>query len=199
GQASCLSIDNDSTGGTPVPLSGGGQRPPLQLTAKEQLIHDQGLVSVLKQLHDELDAAVFAAYSWPATLTDAEILERLVALNAERAREEANGVIRWLRPEYQARDQKSEVSSQQGLTLPEVAGATGESKIGNLKSKIVWPKALSERVQAVEGALRVAGAPVSAEQLAKGLQRAKPADVAEILETLVTLGRAKRGSLGFEI
>ena len=41
-------------------------------------------MSVLRQLHDDLDAAVFAAYDWPATLTDAEILERVVALNAER-------------------------------------------------------------------------------------------------------------------
>jgi hypothetical protein len=48
-----------------------------KLTDKEKLIHDAGLVSVLKQLHDDLDAAVFAAYGWPATLTDAEILERL--------------------------------------------------------------------------------------------------------------------------
>ena len=29
------------------------------LTAKEKLIHEQGLVSVLKQIHDDLDAAVF--------------------------------------------------------------------------------------------------------------------------------------------
>ena len=55
------------------------------LTKKEQLIHEQGLVSVLKQIHDDLDAAVFAAYGWPGTLTDEEILERLVALNHERA------------------------------------------------------------------------------------------------------------------
>jgi hypothetical protein len=59
------------------------------LSAKEQTIHEQGLVSVLKQIHDELDAAVFDAYGWPASLTDEEILERLVALNAERAAEEA--------------------------------------------------------------------------------------------------------------
>lgn len=32
------------------------------LTDKEKLVHDKGLVSVLKQLHDDLDAAVFAAY-----------------------------------------------------------------------------------------------------------------------------------------
>ncbi len=34
------------------------------LTAKERAIHEAGLVSVLKTLHDELDAAVFAAYGW---------------------------------------------------------------------------------------------------------------------------------------
>ncbi|MEX1233126.1 MAG: hypothetical protein WEB58_22945 [Planctomycetaceae bacterium] len=46
-------------------------------------------MSVLQQIHDELDAAVFDAYGWPASLTDEEILERLVALNAERAEEAA--------------------------------------------------------------------------------------------------------------
>ena len=72
-----------------------------ELTAKEKKTHEEGLVSVLKQIHDDLDAAVFDAYGWPATLTDEEILERLVALNAERAAEEARGLVRWLRPEFQ--------------------------------------------------------------------------------------------------
>ena len=35
------------------------------LTAKEKLIHEQGLVSVLQQLHDDLDHAVLEAYGWP--------------------------------------------------------------------------------------------------------------------------------------
>ena len=39
----------------------------------------------LLNLHKALDAAVFAAYGWPDTLTDEEILERLLALNHERA------------------------------------------------------------------------------------------------------------------
>lgn len=34
------------------------------LTAKERVIHEQGLVSVLLQLHEDLDAAVAAAYGW---------------------------------------------------------------------------------------------------------------------------------------
>jgi hypothetical protein len=35
--------------------------------------------------HRRLDEAVFAAYGWPADLTDEQILERLLALNLERA------------------------------------------------------------------------------------------------------------------
>jgi hypothetical protein len=71
------------------------------LTARERELHDRALVSTLRQLHDDLDAAVAAAYGWPWPMEDAEILERVVALNAERAAEEARGVIRWLRPDYQ--------------------------------------------------------------------------------------------------
>ncbi len=41
--------------------------------------------SWLAEAHLKLDAAVFAAYGWPVTLTDAELLERLLALNHERA------------------------------------------------------------------------------------------------------------------
>lgn len=39
--------------------------------------------------HEKLDAAVAAAYGWPADLSDEQILERLLALNLERAAAEA--------------------------------------------------------------------------------------------------------------
>jgi hypothetical protein len=51
------------------------------LTAKDKKIHEQGLVSVLKQIHDDLDAAVADAYGWPAELSDDQILQRFVELN----------------------------------------------------------------------------------------------------------------------
>lgn len=44
----------------------------------------------LDSLHRALDAAIFAAYGWPADLSDGEILERLLALNLERARQLAS-------------------------------------------------------------------------------------------------------------
>ena len=42
----------------------------------------------LSNVHSRLDAAVAVAYGWPANITDAEILERLLALNLERAEAE---------------------------------------------------------------------------------------------------------------
>jgi len=47
-------------------------------------------------------------------------------------------------------------------------------------------------VQAVEAALQAAAGPVSPAELAKQFQRAQPAAVEEILQTLATLGRAHR-------
>ncbi|MFM2059803.1 MAG: hypothetical protein RLY71_4188 [Pseudomonadota bacterium] len=83
------------------------------LTAKDKVMHEQAQVSVLGSLHDDLDAAVLQAYGWSdlgavpwrddtarAAWTET-LLERLVALNARRAAEEAAGTIRWLRPEFQ--------------------------------------------------------------------------------------------------
>ncbi len=39
----------------------------------------------LSELHRKLENAVFAANGWPAAFTDAELLERLLALNHARA------------------------------------------------------------------------------------------------------------------
>ena len=44
----------------------------------------------LADAHRKLDEAVFAAYGWPPALTDPEILERLLALNHERAAKSAS-------------------------------------------------------------------------------------------------------------
>jgi hypothetical protein len=40
--------------------------------------------------HKKLDEAVFAAYGWEPTLSDEQILEKLLALNLARAEEEKN-------------------------------------------------------------------------------------------------------------
>lgn len=164
-----------------------------RLTDREQRVHDQGLVSVLRQLHEDLDAAVFAAYDWPVTLTDGEILERLVALNVERAKEEASGVIRWLRPEYQNPSGGQETQAPLAL---QSASDPGERRGVKGGRKLPWPKTLSERVKAVSTALSSYKEPVTPEAVAKRFAWAKPADVSEILETLCTMGHAHRGTGG---
>ena len=102
-------------------LENGCDVPPL--SAKERDIHEAGLVSVLKEIHDDIDRATFEAYGWadliPALVgkpgatapsphktpeqeeAEEELLARLVALNRERAEEERRGIVRWLRPDYQ--------------------------------------------------------------------------------------------------
>jgi hypothetical protein len=50
---------------------------------------------------------------------------------------------------------------------------------------------LADRVRVVETPLHAAGASATPADLAKQFLRAKTANVAEILETLVTMGRAR--------
>jgi type II restriction/modification system DNA methylase subunit YeeA len=44
----------------------------------------------LVNAHKRLDEAVFAAYGWPANLSDDELLAKLLALNLERANQSAS-------------------------------------------------------------------------------------------------------------
>jgi restriction-modification enzyme MmeI-like protein len=166
------------------------------LTAREKTTHEQGLVSVLRQLHDDLDAAVFAAYGWPANLSDEEVLERLVALNRERAREEEQGVVRWLRPEYQ-RPAGGQPAVQIGLELGQIPpspplpkGGAREAS-GGISAKAPWPRTLPEQVQAVRAALAAAAGPVTAEAVARTFLRTRTDRVGELLATLAAIGQAR--------
>jgi hypothetical protein len=161
------------------------------LTARDKTVHEQGLVSVLRELHDELDAAVFDAYGWPPSLIDEEILERLVALNAERAAEEAQGLVRWLRPEYQAPPDHASRFAQHAL-IQEDAPIYEVSL--ETRPLLPWPDRMAEQAQAVRAALVALDRPASAAEVAAVFAGAPPERVAELLETLVTLGQARQTS-----
>jgi hypothetical protein len=185
------------------------------LTAKDKKIHDDGLVSVLKKIHNDLDAAVFDAYGWPASLTDDEILERLVALNHERAAEEKRGLIRWLRPEFQNKagaahaqqefdtaDAEDDDSDEPVAEKPK----RGRGAAKKLRAKPAqpskpithaWPKDLAEQTRAVRGALNAVGRAMTAAEVAKFFKNAKTPRVEEILDTLVALGHARRTDSGY--
>ncbi len=113
------------------------------LSDKEKMIHEQGLVSVLRQLHDDLDAAVFNAYGWPLGLSDDEILRRLVELNRERAEEEKRGIIRWLRPDYQKPNGAQAASATQGALRIEPESPEASPDVACAKRP--WPRTLPEQ------------------------------------------------------
>ena len=160
------------------------------LAAKDKLIHEQGLVAVLKQLHDDLDKVVLEAYGWTDQPDDATLLERLVALNAERTREEADGTVRWLRPAYQ--HAASAPAASQKLDLPEAAAVAVPS------ARPAWPTDLPGQLGAVAQALKDAGAPIHADALAarfagkRGLAKTLPG----LLAALEAVARAQEHADG---
>jgi len=168
------------------------------LTAKDKTIHEQGLVAVLRQLHDELDAAVLAAYGWSdlaTTDTDA-LLDRLVALNAERAAEEAAGHIRWLRPDFQNPSAAVDPQIQVKMDLPQEPASTATTS-ATPAEKRPWPATLPEQVRAVADQLSThpLDEPALAARFAgKGPWKKR---LPEILATLAALGRAKRSDWGW--
>ncbi len=144
-----------------------------------------------------IDAAVFEAYGWPVTLTDEEILERLVALNAERAAEEERGLIRWLRPEFQ--NPASGRATQTQLAIAEPAGDEAEPEAPTKKAatkekakKLPLPDKLPDQVLAIRHQLASSSHPVTAADMAKRFTKAKADRIEELLQTMVIMGNARQ-------
>ncbi len=161
------------------------------LTAKDKIIHEQGLVSVLQTLHDELDAAVLAAYGWSdLAVTDSEtLLERLVALNAERAREETGGQIRWLRPAYQS--PQSRIAAVDAENSPKIAAVVDQAPAA-VATKAPWPATLPEQMALLARLLKetpLSESAIAARITGKGPWKKRLPD---LLQTLVALGRARQ-------
>ena len=155
------------------------------LTERERVIHEQGLVSVLKGLHDDLDSAVCDAYGWAHDISDDEMLARLVALNHQRAAEEERGLVRWLRPDYQHR----QGVTQTALDMKDEGTRQVAAKA---KTKVPFPTNLAEQARAVRNALAASTGVVTPAQLAKRFQRARADRIEELLQTLVLLGQARQ-------
>ena len=176
-----------------------------ELTDKEKAINQQGLVSTLLEDHDALDRAVFEAYGWsdladklvgrPGATTpfpdkptdqaeaEEELLMRLVDLNKQRAEEEARGIVRWLRPEYQAPDAvQTEVNIAPKAALEKTEAAT-------TKGKATFPKAIPDQLRALREAL--AERSHTTESLAELFKRKPRKSVEEGLQSLAAVGVAE--------
>ncbi len=127
---------------------------------------------MLRELHDDLDRAVFSAYGWgdlaaklvglPGATTplpdkseaqaevEEALLRRLVELNGQRAAEEAKGQIRWLRPEYQNPcATNAPEQSEAKLDAGDEVVLEPAAKV----KKIAWPKGMREQIAAVRSTL----------------------------------------------
>lgn len=179
------------------------------LSERERDIHRFGLVSVLKEIHDEIDREVFAAYGWqdlgtqlvgkPGATTptlhktdgqevaEEEMLTRLLELNHTRSAQERSGVIQWLRPTYQRPRLARRVSGQQQFET-EFAEAGPDLEHA-------WPTDGLAQIRIVRDLLQEAESPLVANEIAslfKGRSTQKRRDrVAEVLETLAATGAAR--------
>ncbi|MEM1117325.1 MAG: DNA methyltransferase, partial [Bacteroidota bacterium] len=157
------------------------------LSDKEKTVYEAGQVGLLRETHDALDAAVAAAYGWPAGLPEAEVLRRLVALNAARQAEEAAGHVRYLRPSFQAPGEVTQTTLD--VAVPEAEPAAA--------APAPWPAATKDRARAVRRVLREADRPLSVEAVRGRFKGARRATVADLLETLAELGQARATEAGY--
>jgi hypothetical protein len=185
----------------------------LALSAKDKTIHEQGLVAVLRTLHDELDTAVLQAYGWsdlgPVPWTDEAaraawtdtLLQRLVNLNTRRFEEEASGTIRWLRPEFQNSAAAQPDAEQTTMDLEPDEAPDSTSPAGNTAKPLEqkpWPATLPEQIKAVADILSATSTPLGMDSIAAHFKaRGRWRDrLPTILDTLVAIGRAQARSDG---
>jgi hypothetical protein len=161
---------------------------PVALTPDEERIKEQGLILILKELHEKLDALVFQAYGWPQDLSDEEILARLVALNAERAAEEKRGIVHWLRPDYQearfGRGADKQAAAEEG------AQESADLIVLDKEQKRSFPTSAIEQAAEVFAALAAARGPVDAATIAATYRQGKKAEpkIAAILAAAARIG-----------
>jgi hypothetical protein len=183
------------------------------LSAADRTMNAAALVGVLQSLHDELDADVLAAYGWSDLALPADLdalLLRLVDLNTRRARDEAAGTVRYLRPDFQlGTGQGEQTAIDEGPDTPADADADGDSAhaaagvdaqgggqraaSAALVPAKAWPSGLADQIKAVADALVTTGTSQSLDAIAarfsgRGRWRER---LPTILDALVALGRAR--------
>lgn len=184
------------------------------LSEREQAIYDDALVGNLISAHDDIDQAVLAAYGWEdlapalvgkpgATLpsddkdeaqeeAEEKLLERVVELNEARAAEEADGAVRWLRPDYQLPLLQRRVSN----------GKVAQGDLDVLEPEIAevyaWPgKDPRAQFSAVRTVLNDHGQPIAPDALTRmfkgDARKERKARVRQILSIMDDMGIVRSG------
>ena len=188
------------------------------LTEDERDVHERAQVAILAEIHDEIDRAVLSAYDWsdlegalvgkPGGTTpsphkspeqeeaEEDLLSRLVALNKERAAEEARGHVRWLRPDYQIPKLGHKVPG-----VEEAEQVEADLVIDQGPDKPSWPKDGLEQIRLVRDVLSGARGPVDAEIVTRAFKqkysKKRRERVEDVLANLAELGLAREDKGGF--
>lgn len=120
-------------------------------------------------------------------MPDEEILIRLVALNRERAAEEARGLIRYLRPEFQDSGYRAPINETLDL---------GEAAAPVMDNIIAWPKDLPAQIGAVQSILTASPEPLAAHDIARAFRGKRAATIRPVLDALAGVGLARRTAEG---
>ncbi|MFE8584500.1 class I SAM-dependent DNA methyltransferase [Sphingomonas sp. NCPPB 2930] len=162
-----------------------------RLTAGDEALRRRGSVDLIARLHDQIDAAVIAAYGWPAAIPAAEMVARLVALNAQRRADERAGHVLWLRPDFQSRRAGATPlgPTERALPLAEPAPA-----------KPSFPRDLGGRIASVF-ALLGTDRPLSAAAIARHFAQGRQVERAVVaaLQGAVRLGYVAQGPEGYRL
>ena len=131
----------------------------------------------------------------PADLTDDDILARLVALNKERAAEEARGLVRWLRPDYQI---PRFGSTKEKAELDLVGGAVRTAAAVPAGPKPSYPADDASQTAVVMAALMRASGALDAGGIAAGFKQGRRVapKVAAVLLSLYRMGLVGTGDGG---
>ena len=122
-----------------------------------------------------------------------------MALNADRAKEETLGLVRWLRPDYQSPASKAAASrpAQGGLDVTPAKAPHAEVVAADARQ--AWPKELADQIRAVAQVLVSARAPLPEPAIAARFTGRGPwkRRLPQLLDTLVAVGRARPTEAGY--
>lgn len=158
----------------------------VELTLRDEDVKARGLILILNELHETIDRLTAEAYGWPNGLSDDAILERLVALNAVRAKEEAAGHVQWVRPGYQiGRFGTQEIAKTEELDL-------GAKVVAIDAGLPAFPTERYEQPLAIEAMLLASSRPMDAAELSRRFKRGGKRIEQRIDQVLTTLARYGR-------
>jgi hypothetical protein len=160
------------------------------LDDRDRRLQRDGQISALRRIHDELDRAVLDAYGWAPDLTGQAVLEKVVALNHERRREEQAGIVRWPRPRFQHADStgKQGSAARPAHRAEEPAEDVAAPTAPLAAVRIRWPATLAEQIAAVRDLVATSNQPWSTTEIASVFEGVKKKVVAEILDGLARVG-----------